>query len=182
MGNYYWSKTHQKTASIQPPLCFKADLNVRVPVLSFLTGFCFLLRAALRNLTWTEEAERKTGCKNGQVTRTRKETLIVLTWSWHPLIRRAMSSAPPHGQTTSVLFWNPDIIHARQKDAVCCCFLSADWFYFHTRRLSVIEGKDGRRGSIWVRHEGALNFLLISATLWKGKIRMFKKKNVFALI
>lgn len=41
------------------------NLTLQVPVLSFLTGFCFLLRAALRNLTWTEDAESKTICRNG---------------------------------------------------------------------------------------------------------------------
>lgn len=45
------------------------------------------------------------------------------------------------------------------------------WFYLNTRRMSVIEPKDGRRGCIWVRYKGGLNFWLISdfCNIMKGK-------------
>lgn len=65
----------------------------------------------------------------------------------HPSCHVLCTSSRPNNACPILIFW----FYPCQAEGRCLLlFLSADWFYFHAGRMSVIEPKDGRRSCIWM--------------------------------
>lgn len=149
------------------------NLTLQVPVFFFflLTGFCFLLRAALRNLTWTEDAESKTTYRNGLIKDRKRNAHCfgMILKAPHPSCHVLCTSSRPNDLSYCdiLISFTPGRRTAFAVVFKCCVFSSTrEECLLWTLKTARVAESGFRRG----RYESGFNFFVVFCnTNMKGK-------------